>query len=533
MTRLLYGLGRACARWRFVVLGLWLVLVVGLVIAARGAGSETTNNVTLPGTGSQSATDLLSDRFPSQAYGSNPLVVATDSGKLTDSKYSKAIGSSVSALKKTPHVTAAVSPLSDAGRQRAQQGQADRLHIGGARRRPRVDHRGRGQRRARRRKPGEEGGAPGGGRRLRRPGAVQAGHRGQRQDRDLGRDGDPVARLRLGSGDGAADRHRRARPAVRPERRDAAQPHRRRAHHRAHAGDHDRARRRDRLLAVHRHQAPHAGRRGHGGARVDSARERDRGRRGPVRGRHRRDLPSGAGGRRHPAGHDPGLHVGDRGGLRHSCRAHPAAGPVRAARIARLGAQAAVRPGPRRPGAVPVLDEVRHVDREPPLAGDDRRAGGPAGPGDPDAVDAPRPGGRRGRADRHDRAPGLRPDHEGLRGGDERAVPDLRPAEQAREAGSEEPQHDQSEREAAAAAAAADRAAGAPGGRDPAAGAAGGEAADAAAVQRARQQEEAGRAAGDRPAPPDPANRPPEDQGRQVGDAAARQQRRGLRRSTR
>src|SRR3712207_7602565 len=100
MTRMLYRLGHACARWRFVVLGVWLVMIVALVISAREAGSETTNNVTLPGTGSQSATDLLSARFPSQAYGSNPLVVATDSGKLTDSKYSKAIDSSVKALKK-------------------------------------------------------------------------------------------------------------------------------------------------------------------------------------------------------------------------------------------------------------------------------------------------------------------------------------------------------------------------------------------------------------------------------------------------
>jgi putative drug exporter of the RND superfamily len=115
MTGLLYGLGRACARWRFVVLGLWVVLVVGLVIASSRAGSQTTNNVTLPGTGSQDATDLLSARFPSQAYGTNPLVVATDSGKLTDSKYAKSIKSSVSALKKTPHVTAAISPLSTAG----------------------------------------------------------------------------------------------------------------------------------------------------------------------------------------------------------------------------------------------------------------------------------------------------------------------------------------------------------------------------------------------------------------------------------
>jgi putative drug exporter of the RND superfamily len=115
MTGLLYKLGHACARWRFVVLGLWVVMVLALVVVAREAGSETTNNVTLPGAGSQSATDLLSDRFPSQAYGTNPLVVATDTGKLTNSKYSKAIKSSVSNLKKTPHVTTAVSPLSDAG----------------------------------------------------------------------------------------------------------------------------------------------------------------------------------------------------------------------------------------------------------------------------------------------------------------------------------------------------------------------------------------------------------------------------------
>src|SRR5919108_415478 len=115
MTRMLYGLGRACARWRFVVLGLWVVLIVALVIAAGQAGSDTTNNVTLPGTGSQNATDLLSARFPSQAYGTNPLVVATDSGKLTNSKYSNAIKSTVSNLKKLPTVTSAISPLSNEG----------------------------------------------------------------------------------------------------------------------------------------------------------------------------------------------------------------------------------------------------------------------------------------------------------------------------------------------------------------------------------------------------------------------------------
>ena len=92
MTGLLYKLGRLCARWRFIVLPFWAVLIVAIVVAAGQAGSETSNNVSLPGTGSQNASDLLSGRFPSQAYGNNPIVIATDSGKLTDSKYSSAIG---------------------------------------------------------------------------------------------------------------------------------------------------------------------------------------------------------------------------------------------------------------------------------------------------------------------------------------------------------------------------------------------------------------------------------------------------------
>ena len=115
MTGLLYKLGRLCARWRFIVLPFWAVLIVAIVVAAGQAGSETSNNVSLPGTGSQNASDLLSGRFPSQAYANNPIVIATDSGKLTDSKYSSAIGKSVDQLKKTPHVGAAVSPLSQAG----------------------------------------------------------------------------------------------------------------------------------------------------------------------------------------------------------------------------------------------------------------------------------------------------------------------------------------------------------------------------------------------------------------------------------
>ena len=100
VTNLLYKLGHLCARWRFVVLPIWAALIVGVVVAAEAGGSETSDNVSLPGTGSQNASDLLSGRFPSQAYGNNPIVVATDTGKLTDSKYSNAIGKSVTSSRR-------------------------------------------------------------------------------------------------------------------------------------------------------------------------------------------------------------------------------------------------------------------------------------------------------------------------------------------------------------------------------------------------------------------------------------------------
>jgi RND superfamily putative drug exporter len=65
--------------------------------------------------GSTQATDLLKQRLPDQAYGSNPLILKTESGKLTDSKRKKAVDDTVAALEQTPHVIKVVNPTTDAG----------------------------------------------------------------------------------------------------------------------------------------------------------------------------------------------------------------------------------------------------------------------------------------------------------------------------------------------------------------------------------------------------------------------------------
>ncbi|MFI1193399.1 MMPL family transporter [Micromonospora sp. NPDC020750] len=64
MATLLYRLGRASLRRRRLVAVVWLVVLVGLGLAAATLRGPTASNFTMPGTESQQAIDLLSERFP-------------------------------------------------------------------------------------------------------------------------------------------------------------------------------------------------------------------------------------------------------------------------------------------------------------------------------------------------------------------------------------------------------------------------------------------------------------------------------------
>jgi uncharacterized membrane protein YdfJ with MMPL/SSD domain len=115
VARLLHKLGMLCARKPLVVIGVWVVLLVVVLGAVHTFGKLTSNDLSLPGTGSQEAKDLLQDRFPPQQNGANPIVFDIKSGKLTDSAYKKAINSSIKAIKKQKHVYSVTNPLSSGG----------------------------------------------------------------------------------------------------------------------------------------------------------------------------------------------------------------------------------------------------------------------------------------------------------------------------------------------------------------------------------------------------------------------------------
>ncbi|MFL5842936.1 MAG: MMPL family transporter [Thermoleophilaceae bacterium] len=115
MTGPLYHIGRFCTRHHWQVLVAWVVAVGALVAISHTLSEKTSDNLNLPGTGSTQATDRLQDKLPDQAYGSNPLVMKTETGKLTDAKNKTAVDDTVAALQKTPHVIKVVNPLSSEG----------------------------------------------------------------------------------------------------------------------------------------------------------------------------------------------------------------------------------------------------------------------------------------------------------------------------------------------------------------------------------------------------------------------------------
>jgi RND superfamily putative drug exporter len=116
VTAGLYRLARFCIGRHRLVLALWLLVFVLLAVWARSVGPDVNDNLTLPGSDSQTARDVLEQRFPSQANGTNPVVLRAPGGaSLDEAKYKQPIDATVTALKGDPDVRGATSPLSSRG----------------------------------------------------------------------------------------------------------------------------------------------------------------------------------------------------------------------------------------------------------------------------------------------------------------------------------------------------------------------------------------------------------------------------------
>ena len=258
MTRLLYGLGGLCVRRRWAVLGVWLVRL-------RGPGDRCAHASARTSTTTSRSRAATARRRPTCSPSASPRRPTARTRwcsrrrrvrKLTDSKFKQPIDDTIAAFKKDPAVRDATSPLSSQGKDILAKDKrigyialnlsaspselttddAERI-VGEA-----DPARARRPRRQLRRIRGAEG--------LEARDPLQRGRR-------AGHGGDRAAAdLRHRGRDGAADHHGHRGACQRPVDHHADQPGRRGADRGADARDDDRARRRHRLRAVHRHPPP-------------------------------------------------------------------------------------------------------------------------------------------------------------------------------------------------------------------------------------------------------------------------------------
>src|SRR5215207_8831780 len=103
----------ATRRWKR---SLALVLVALAALAGlAAAGGAFSDDFKTPGTESQSAYDLLEQRFPAQSGDTATVVFSVPRGTLRDGDRAAAVSRTVDAIRRQPHVTSAVDPLSRAG----------------------------------------------------------------------------------------------------------------------------------------------------------------------------------------------------------------------------------------------------------------------------------------------------------------------------------------------------------------------------------------------------------------------------------
>lgn len=111
---MLHGLGGFCVRYRWLVIILWVAAIIGGSLVIGKVGAITNNNLSLPGTGSQAATDLLTKYFPPQENGSSPVVFYSKGNVQDGGKNQKAITDTYNALKKVKHVYSVMNPFENA-----------------------------------------------------------------------------------------------------------------------------------------------------------------------------------------------------------------------------------------------------------------------------------------------------------------------------------------------------------------------------------------------------------------------------------
>ncbi|MQY27738.1 MMPL family transporter [Nocardia aurantia] len=113
MSRYLYAIGAFAFRRRWLVSGIWLLILAGVAVAGLTAGGRPTDDFTIPGTESQRAVEHLRQTMPEYGGAQTQIVFAAGAGagaKISDPALAAGIDAAMAGLHSVPDVVAALGP---------------------------------------------------------------------------------------------------------------------------------------------------------------------------------------------------------------------------------------------------------------------------------------------------------------------------------------------------------------------------------------------------------------------------------------
>jgi RND superfamily putative drug exporter len=101
------------ARRRALVIGVWLVLLAGLVVGSHAAGTQYSSNAQVAGSDSRAANDIMGRSFSGELSDASPIVFHSDTGTLTDAAHKPAVEKSLRSLSQAGDVASVSDPFAE------------------------------------------------------------------------------------------------------------------------------------------------------------------------------------------------------------------------------------------------------------------------------------------------------------------------------------------------------------------------------------------------------------------------------------
>jgi putative drug exporter of the RND superfamily len=113
LSSLLHRIAVFSARHRALVIGAWLVLLVGVGVGSHVAGTVYSSNAQVAGSDSKAANDIMGRSFDKNLSDASPIVYHTDTGTLTDPEHKAVVEQSLKSLSETDGVKSVTDPFAD------------------------------------------------------------------------------------------------------------------------------------------------------------------------------------------------------------------------------------------------------------------------------------------------------------------------------------------------------------------------------------------------------------------------------------